>query len=241
MSIEVLEKFASESGNEEIVNAVNGIKESYKSNLDRITFLEKDLQKSIEKRDGIKNLVKSKLGVEELSEESIESVLSKYKSKDNNAELENMNKVIETLKGEKEALSSEYRNTVNGYKLEKQLASLGAFEDTESAKAYDIVLSEINKRVSFDDGGNVVFKDKEGITIRNTDGSPMSLSDMYKQIKDSEEYSFLFKTRRSKSGSGASGSSNGGQPSLKRSEMSYSEKGKFIEQFGQEAYLKLAK
>jgi len=51
MSLEILEKLANESGNEEFVNAVNWVKESYKTNVERLSFLEKDKQKAIEKRD----------------------------------------------------------------------------------------------------------------------------------------------------------------------------------------------
>jgi hypothetical protein len=238
MFVEVLEKFATESGNEEVVNAVNGIKETYRSNLERVKFLEGDLQKSIEKRDHIKNMVRNKLGVEELNEDSIDGVLARLKS---TPEVDNMNKVIESLRADKESLSSEYKKTVNLHNLERKLLDLGAIEDTENAKAYDIVLKEISKTVAYDDNGNILFQGSDGLTLRNQDGSPITMSDMYKQIKDSEEFAFLFKTKRSKQGSGATGNKSGGQTSLKRSEMSYSEKGKFIEQFGQDAYLKLLK
>lgn len=238
MSLEVLEKFANESGNDELVNAVNGIKESYKANVDRVSFLERDLQKSVEKRESIKNLIRTKLGVEDITEESIDAVLSK---KGSNGETEQLSKIIESLKMEKDDISNKFNSTVNSYKLEKQLASLGAFEDTENSKAYDIVLSEINKTASFDENGNVVFKDKEGLTLRNSDGSPVTLGDMYNKIRESNEFSFLFKTRRSKQGSGATTGKANGVSGLKRSQMSHAEKGKFIAEFGQEAYLKLEK
>jgi hypothetical protein len=38
----------------------------------------------------------------------------------------------------------------------------------------------------------------------------MSLSDRYSQVKDSDDFQFLFKTKRSKSGSGSSGGNSGG-------------------------------
>lgn len=206
MSLEILEKFANESGNDEFINAVNGVKDSYKTNLDRLTYLEKDKQKAIEKRDSIKSLIKSKLGLEEISEESIEQYIQSKSS--NDGDIKNLTSMIEALKGEKDSIKNELVNTRNGYRFEKALTSIGAIEETENSKAYDIVLEEIRRNAVFDESGQILFKDKDGITVRNSDGSPMSLSDKYNQLKDSSEFSFLFKTKRSKAGSGATSSVN---------------------------------
>ena len=201
MSLEILEKFASESGNDEIVNAVKGVKDSYRSNLDRLQFLEKDMQKAVEKRDNLKVLVKNKLGLDELSEEALDRYISSKSS--NDGEIKNLTSMIEALKNEKESVASKLSEVESGYRFEKALASVGALDETENSKAYEIVLSEIRKNAVFDSNGQITFKDNDGITVRNADGSPMTLSDRYNKLKESSDFSFLFKARRSKSGSGA--------------------------------------
>lgn len=214
MSLEVLEKFALESNNDELIGAVNSVKESYKGNVERLSFLEKDMRTAVQKRDDLKSLVKHKLGVEDLTEDALDGFLTKVKSGSDEvskSEIKNLSSMVEMLKLEKESIASKYSETLNGYKIEKQLTSLGAIEETEGSKAYDIVLNEVRQNASFDEDGRVIFKANDGTTIRNADGSPMSLADRYNQLKDSEELSFLFKTKRTKAGSSATG----GKPSNK--------------------------
>lgn len=204
MSLEILEKLANESGNEEFVNAVKGVKDSYKSNLDRMNYLEKDMQKAVEKRDALKNLVKSKTGLEEINEDSFNNFLSSKTS--NDGEIKNLTSVIESLKTEKDSLFTKLQSIESGYRFEKSLNAIGAIEEAENSKAYEIILAEIKRNSVIDENGQILFKDKDGITLRNSDGSPLSLSDRYNNLKESSEFSFLFKTKRSKAGSGASSS-----------------------------------
>jgi hypothetical protein len=212
MSLEVLEKFASESGNEELINAFNGVKKSVGDNINRMKFLEQESKSAFEKRDTLSNIVKSKLGLDEINDESIDSFLSKMNKNPDaamKADNDKLASMVDMLKTEKDGLNAKLQQTANSYKVEKQLTKLGAIEETEGAKAYDIVLAEVTSGASFDDTGEIIFKANDGTTIRNADGSPMSLADRYAQVKDSDELSFLFKTKRSKQGGGSQGGSTG--------------------------------
>ena len=210
MSLELLEKLAVESNNAEIINAVGSVKESYRTNVERLSFLEKDIKKAVEKRDEQSQLVKNKLGIKELSEEALEEALSKLKgNSSNDGEIKNLTTMVEMLKTEKEAIEASYKSKINSYKIERALSDLGAREEAEGKKAYDIILNEISDGIEFDENGNIVFKAKDGTTVRNTDGSPISLADKYNQLKDSDELSFLFKKKRSKSGTGSGGAGSG--------------------------------
>lgn len=219
MSLEKLESFVMESGNEEMVKAINGVKETYKGNVERLTFLEKEIANATSKRDSIRDLVKSKLGLDELSEDALDKAISKFNSSGDdtkNNEINKLSSMVEMLKAEKDGLESKYKQKINSFKIEKELTSLGAIEDTESMRAYEIVLDEIKKGSTYDDNGNLIFKANDGTTIRNNDGSPVTLADRYSQVKDSEDLAFLFKKKRSKAGSGLpTGNSAGTNLSLK--------------------------
>lgn len=212
MSLEMLEKFASESNNSEVIGAVEIVKKSYKENVDRLSFLEKDIKRAVEKRDEQSQLVRNKLGIKELSEEALDEALSKLKGdKSNDGEIKNLATMVEMLKTEKEAVEASYKEKINSYRIERALNELGAREDSEGTKAYDIILGEIRQGASFDEDGEIVFRAKDGTTIRNSDGSPVSLADRYNQLKDSDELSFLFKKKRSKAGTGSGGATAGGK------------------------------
>ena len=83
MSLEIIKKFAEESGNEDLVKAVGTVEDTIKGNVEKMSFLERDLKGAIEKRDSIKSLVKSKLGLNELSEEALDNVLKSKPNVDN--------------------------------------------------------------------------------------------------------------------------------------------------------------
>jgi len=212
MSLEVLEKFAQENGNEELLNAVKGVKGSMGANLDRMSYLEKELQGTISKRDRQAELVKSKLGLEELTEEALEKALSS-KTKTGSAEFEaekrKLEDMVSMLQTEKESLNYKHQSVVNQYKIERGLNDLGAGNEVNGSKAYDILLSEITSNASFD-SDTLVFRANDGTTIRNADGTPMSLADRYRQLKDSDELKFLFIADKQKSGSGTQDTKGGG-------------------------------
>lgn len=212
MSLDTIRNIASELGNEDLLSAINVVESTSKANLDKISSLELDRNKAIEKRDRISSMVKNTFGLDELTEENLSKIAKGDKDPDPvlKAEIEKMSTMTEMLKAEKDALNSKYTDTVNRYKIEKSLAGLGAIEDTENQRAYDILLNEVTQGADFDDEGNLVFKANDGTTVRTADGSAMSLSDRYNQVKDSDEFQFLFKTKRSKSGSGSSGGNSGG-------------------------------
>lgn len=211
MSLDTIKKLAEELGNDDLKAAVSAVEESSRANLDKISTLELDRNNAIEKRDRQAKLVKNVFGLEELTEESLKKVATGDKEPDAvlKAEVDKMSSMTEMLKAEKEALASKYNETVNKYKIEKSLTGLGAIEDTENQRAYDILLNEVTNGATFDEEGNLVFKANDGTTVRNTDGTPMSLADRYSQVKDSDEFQFLFKQKRNKSGSGSGGSKGG--------------------------------
>ena len=212
MSLEVLEKFAQENGNEELLNAVKGVKGSMGANLDRMSYLEKELQGTISKRDRQAELVKAKLGLEELTEEALDKAMSgkaKAGSAEFEAEKRKLEDMVSMLQTEKESLNSKHKSVMNQYKIERGLNDLGASSEVNGSKAYDILLSEVTSNASFD-GDTLVFKANDGTTIRNTDGTPMSLADRYNQLKDSDELKFLFLADKQKSGSGTQDTRGGG-------------------------------
>ena len=212
MSLDTIKKIAEELGNDDLKTALAGLESSSRANLDKISALELDRNNAIEKRDRQAKLVKSVFGLDELTEESLTKVAKGDKEPDVvlKAEVEKMSSMTEMLKAEKDALANKYNETVNKYKVEKSLMSLGAVEDTENQRAYDILLNEVTSGATFDENGNLIFTAKDGTTVRNTDGTPMSLTDRYAQVKDSDEFQFLFKQKRTKSGSGSGGNRGGG-------------------------------
>lgn len=241
MSLEVVKKIAEETGNEELLGAYTALETSQRTNLDRMGYLEKELNTSIQKRDSYKkerDFVKSKFGIEEITEESLEKALS---AKGNtSADTQKLEQMISQLQEEKNGIASQFENSKQMNKLERDLISLGAIKETNGDKAFDILMSEVVKGISFENGVSS-FKAEDGTTLRNADGTPMSLADRYNQLKESEGMKFLFVEQKPKSGSGKQQSKGEPHGALKRSQMTHSDKAKYISEHGQDAYFKLQK
>lgn len=244
MSLEVLKKFAEDSGDSEILTAIESVRNSFNENVTRLGALEKDLAKAISKRDGIKTVVRDKLGIDDVNEDALDAFLGSIKENADISTIAENKKLSDTLgamKQDRDSLELKHRQQLDSYKLERALSEIGGREDSNGTQAYSILLSELSKGFSFDDSGVITFKANDGTTLRNSDGTPMSISDKYNSFKDSDEFSFLFKPRKYKSGSGKdSGQQKGGSDmGLKRSTMSHADKGKYIQDHGQDMYLKL--
>jgi hypothetical protein len=203
MSLELIKELVDSSGDEKYISAFGAVEQTYKSNLDRLTVLEKDLNKAIQKRDETKNLVKSVFGVDEISEENLRNII---KDKKDDAEYKNLLTIAEQNKTQAEQLRNELIQTKNMYMIESQLNSLGVSSDVEGKKAYKILVDEILSGAQFTESG-VKFVTPEGVTMRNVDGSEVTLEDRYNQLKESEDLGFIFKAKRAKSGSGAQATS----------------------------------
>lgn len=215
MSLEIVKKFATENENQELLSAVSAIESSQKANLDRIAYLEKENQNAISKRDRQASLVKEKLGIDELSDDALDSFLSKTSKKGSTefeAEKKSLEEMIASLQGDKQGLAEALERTKNQYGVERKLMELGAAKEVNGSKAFGILLDEATRGASFEDG-KVVFKAEDGTTIRNADGTPMGLAERYASLKESDDFGFLFVEPKGKGGSG-SGSSKGGNQGI---------------------------
>lgn len=97
----------------------------------------------------------------------------------------------------------------------------------------DVLLPHIKSRLRYE-GGNTVVLDAEGKPSAST------VDELANEIRNDSRFKPLIVASMA-DGGGASGSRGGGAATLKRSQMTPTEKRAFIEKNGQEAFLKLPK
>jgi len=172
-----------------------------------------DLKQSRDKYKEKLALFKKSLKIEEgeeLNEDTISKKLGNVKGevkqeaseieKALKAEIAELEKTIENLKNEYEEKIGETKKTLLDKEIDIQLFKNTAGINAVNAKAQNIIISELKKGLEFDENGNLVYKTKEGTTLRK-DGVPMTLVQKLEEIKNSEDFSFLFKSE-AQSGSG---------------------------------------
>lgn len=226
MSLDVVKKFAEENNNEELLNSVKEIEQSQAANLSRIAFLEKDIQNAIDKRERQATLVKSKLNLNELTDEALESAISDLSKKSSSgfeAEKNKLEGLINTLQTEKENLNKQLVDVSNRFTIEKKLNELGASKEVKGAKAFEILMDEATKGAVFENN-ELIFKANDGTTVRNADGTPTTLADRYNQLKESSDFMFLFEEPKTKSGSGIGNTKNVGSKPVSLDTLNYEQR-----------------
>ena len=129
--------------------------------------------------------------------------------------------------------------------LNKSLVNSGLTEAISVEGGYDHLLKPIlsNQVKVVLDGDDYVARVMESGEVRmNSEGSPMSIQELVQLHKEDEKYGVCFKDSGA---SGGSATGNGTQKpvvregDLKRSEMDFAAKSKYIEKHGQDKYLAL--
>ncbi len=194
------------------VNSLEGkLKESLETNKKIEEELKESLQKSINPEDGNKN--ETLLAEVENLRTQMQANESNYKESNN-------------------ALIGQIRDLTVGSELTKKIANSGIIDD---GMARTDVANAVKANMTYDENNNPIFLNEDGTTRFNNNGSAFGFDDAINEALEARP----FLRDKSINGGGGSQGNTGGNPTLKRSEMTESQKGGYIKKHGQEAYFKL--
>lgn len=138
------------------------------------------------------------------------------------------------------AKSEKYRRKIEDL-LRDQVATQHIAEMKGSVKLLLPHVRAFTRVVEENDDFRVEVIDQAGnVRIGDSKGSPMSIADLIREMRESEEFGRAFEGDGT-SGTGKVPSGGGGTPSLRRSQMTPSQKREYQLKHGQAAYLKLPK
>jgi hypothetical protein len=178
------------------------------------------------------------LGVEELTSEAIQEFKKSGKGDEKSiAEINNLKGLLEAADLNTSNVTKDYETKLSTMALDNEIANSGIGANVANKEMFSIVTSLVKQGAVFKDGG-IVYQNSDGSTAYGANNQPMTLSDKINSLKSDANYSGLFKPDGA-GGSGTPPNSGGGNSGQKRSEMSHSDKGAFIEKHGNDAYLKL--
>ena len=226
-------------GNDEALNILKEVEGNITQLTGKLNTLEVDSKKAFDARDSLKaqiRLAKEKLGLEDLTEESLTKVL---KGKSDDTELNNLKTLLANANKEKDEIKSTYESKLSTFAMKQELSKTGLAQKAINADVYGILENIALAGATYKEDGSIVYTNDDGST-KYVNGKPMTLADRVSELQMSDAYKPLFKAD-GVGGSGANPQSSGGNPSMKRSEMTPEQKGEFINKHGQEAYLNLAK
>lgn len=214
MSFKELRELLEKSDVEGARKVVGLLEPKFNSTIEELRAMENRFNEAKEGRDKVKAKlaeVKSTLGLEELTSENIAQLIKKGKDDESyKLEIDKLTKMISDKDSELKERLAEADKRYTDKQIEIEIAKLGSSANVVNDKALTILIEAI-KAGAVVDNGMVIYKDKDGSTVRNSTGQPLSVSEKINQFKADETYSFLFKP----TSSGGSGMQNGGGANAK--------------------------
>ena len=191
---------------QELKTFIEGVQSTQKDNVSTINKLETSLEEVKQTRDRYKqgnSLIKDKLGLENINEESLGAYLDSIKKNTGEeslkVEIENLKRLLETANKDKQSLTNDYEAKIQDMGLTNSLRDLGIGGLASSPRTEQDILRELKSGAVFEDG-NIIYK-KDGKTEYGTDGKPLDPKSKLAQLQASEEFKPYFKPDV-KSGSG---------------------------------------
>ena len=227
-----------------VKDAIMAFKPQFEKTVGDLKAYEGKFNEAVQTRDKAKGKLKEISGVfgvdsEELTTDKLKELIKTAKGDDaSKAEIANLQKMLSDKEAEYGDKLSQSEARFRDKIIEVEIAKLGAGNDVVNDKALKLIIESLKEGATIDNG-DIVYRDANGATVRNGSGQPLSIAEKMAQFKADVSNSFLFKATAS--GGGGSQSNNGGAGSKKRSEMSHAEKGKFIQEHGEQSYLNLPK
>lgn len=196
--------------NAELKGILESLEKTSQENVNKIGTLEKDLLKVTETRDTYKlgnKLIKEKLGIDKVDEESITEAL-KGKTGDVNKEVENYKKQMSQQSQEFETEKNQYiadiRDLKNGQNLSELVSSAGVLDEQTARKD---VINIVKGMMSYNDKNEAVYLKEDGTTRFNSENKPFSTADAIQSVLSERPY---LKATTAKSGDGVQGNGNSG-------------------------------
>jgi len=189
-------------------------------------------------------LFKNTLGIEADDELNADLIASKVKNNSKADEIEaKYKKALDDLRLENENLSKAVTakdTELSDMSFNHTVLNGGLMDDfVDDSMARNMLLNQIKEQTIFKDGKIYAKDSVTGDIARNVETKePLGADAVINNLKKTVNPMYLKPDVKTNGGGASGGTQTGG--TLKRSEMSASEKGKYIKDNGQEAYLSLA-
>lgn len=225
----LLEMVKDIEGASSLVKELEASSETLTKEVNRLEIVSRE---STDQRNKYKSLIKSTLGVDEISEDALKSVIGNSKGDDKSkAEIENLQKQLADVAKSKQDLEGTYKQKIQTMNLEREISALG-IEDEVIPTKLDYLHFRVKNGLAFNEDGQPIFINEDGST-KYVNGKPMTLKDRYTEILDKEPDLFKAGTKQG----GGSSHTPGSGKSL--ADMSESEK-VALYRSNPDAYRKLA-
>jgi hypothetical protein len=235
----VLEK-AQTIGNEEFVtelkDAIRVVEDLNKENTTKLNEVNSKFSDAVSSRDNLKELVRSKTGLTDITGDTLSEFFNGLKS--NDPDVKTLQTLIEENKAKYEDDLKQHENKYSQREIDYEILKSGALNNIKSNVARNVVMDELKNGLVLKEG-ELVYVDSNGSTIVNGEGKPLGVNDKIKSLYDNEDFKPFFPVKRGGNKEGSEYSDNGSHKDL--SKLSRSEKAKLMSELSPQEYQELVR
>lgn len=214
--MDYVELLALVKDNAEATTFIQGVQATQATNVQTINGLELKVNEANTTRDKYKqgnSLIKSKLGLEQVNEDTVNAYLESVKGKNvdekSQLEINTLKDLMANNKTDFESKSSVYINEIRDLKSGSNLQNLiGKSGMIDDALARGDMQKIVKSQMSYNDKNEAIFLGDNGVTKYNADGSLFGVNDAISEALIERAY---WQGTTVKSGGGSQSNSNGGQ------------------------------
>jgi len=241
---EELIESAKKFGNDEFVTKLEQVATTTSTNISeltgKLTHSETELNKSINKRDSLKDMIRKNTGLEELGEENFIEYLNGLKKPSENNDIAKLQAMLEDSKTTYESEIKNLRSEASNKELNLTLLETGVLDGVTNTLGKKLILDKLRESLIMKDG-SLVYVDENGTTVFDENsGKPLTVDDKLMGLYEDEQFSIFFPTKKGggKEGDNSS-SSNLGFKDI--SKLSRSEKAKLMGSMSSEEWQDLVR
>ena len=203
---------------DDVKATLSEFKPQFEKTVNDLKSFEGKFNEAVQTRDKAKGKLKEISGVfgvdsEELTTDKLKELLKTANGDDaSKAEIANLQKMLSDKEAEYGDKLNQSEARFRDKLIEVEIAKLGAGNDVVNDRALQLVIESLKDGATIDNG-NIVYRDANGTTIRNSNtGQPLSIAEKMAKFKADQSNSFLFKAT-SNGGGGTPPNGNGGNNS----------------------------
>jgi len=152
------------------------------------------------------------LTVEDATPEAVEALIKKGKTDETlKAEIDDLKKLLKANEDNHKLALADKDKAFTEKLLEVDISKVGLTANVVNEKALSMVVEALKSGATLEDGA-IVYKDQNGVIVKDATGQPITVGQRLEQFKADESNAFLFKATTN----GGGGSQNGGTTTAKK-------------------------
>lgn len=197
------------------------LKPTFDNTVNELKSFESKFNEAKDGRDKLKTRIKelseaTGLSAEDFVPDKLKELMKSGKNDETlKAEIANLSQMLQSKETEFNGKLNDAETRFTSTLIESEIAKLGAGSNVVNDKALGLVISALKAGAAMEDG-KIVYKDANGLTLRNSSGGALSISEKMAEFSADASNAFLFKPTNQGGGGATQNQGQAGAKTMSR-------------------------